>query len=53
MSKMISRGVDGLLTDKPDLARTVLRQRAELSGPARLMLELAGVLGIDPELGDQ
>lgn len=53
MSVMISRGVDGLLTDKPGLARTVLRQRAELSGPARLMLELAGVLGIDPELGEQ
>ncbi|MGB0597964.1 MAG: glycerophosphodiester phosphodiesterase family protein [Rubripirellula sp.] len=53
MSIMISRGVDGLLTDEPGLARTVLRQRAELSGPARLMLELAGVLGIDPELGEQ
>jgi glycerophosphoryl diester phosphodiesterase len=53
MSVMISRGVDGLLTDKPGLARSVLRQRAELSGPARLMLELAGVLGIDPELGEQ
>ncbi|MDG2219873.1 MAG: glycerophosphodiester phosphodiesterase [Rubripirellula sp.] len=53
MSVMVSRGVDGLLTDKPGLARTVLQQRAKLSGPARLLIELAVLVGIDPELGEQ
>ena len=53
MSTMISRGVDGLLTDKPTLARAVLEQRAQMSGPERLLLELAGLLGAAPEIGDQ
>ena len=50
---LTSRGVDGLLTDLPALARTVLQQRAELSGPQRLLLEFAGVLGITPEIAEQ
>ncbi len=53
MSVMISRGVDGLLTDKPALARTVLQQRSELSGPQRLLLEFSGVLGTSPEIAEQ
>ena len=53
MSTMISRGVDGLLTDKPALARAVLEQRAQMSGPERLLLELAGILGAGPEIRDQ
>jgi glycerophosphoryl diester phosphodiesterase len=53
MSAMISRGVDGLLTDKPALARSVLEQRAQMSAPERLLLELAAVLGSVPELGEQ
>jgi glycerophosphoryl diester phosphodiesterase len=52
MSAMISRGVDGLLTDKPALARTVLEQRAQMSVPERLLLELAGMLGAAPEIGE-
>ena len=50
MSTMISRGVDGLLTDKPALARGVLQQRADMSGPERLLIELAGILGTSREI---
>jgi glycerophosphoryl diester phosphodiesterase len=53
MSAMISHGVDGLLTDKPALARSVLRQRAQMSAPERLLLELAGMLGTVPQIGEQ
>ncbi|MFV2067412.1 MAG: glycerophosphodiester phosphodiesterase family protein [Pirellulales bacterium] len=53
MSAMIGRGVDGLITDKPALARTVLEQRAAMSAPERLLLDLAGVLGVTPEIGEQ
>jgi glycerophosphoryl diester phosphodiesterase len=53
MSTMIGRGVDGLITDKPALARRVLAERAEMSPLKRLLLELAGILGAPPELGEQ
>jgi glycerophosphoryl diester phosphodiesterase len=53
MSAMISRGVDGLLSDKPALARSVLEQRSQMSGPERLLLELARVLGVPREVGEK
>ncbi|MEW4565412.1 glycerophosphodiester phosphodiesterase [Bremerella sp. JC770] len=53
MSTMISRGVDGILTDKPELARSVLKQRAEMSVPQRLLLEFSGLLGVEPKVADQ
>jgi glycerophosphoryl diester phosphodiesterase len=53
MSTMIGRGVDGLITDKPALARSVLEQRAQMSAPERLLLELAGIFGITPEFAEQ
>lgn len=49
MSRMISRGVDGLITDKPRLARQVLERRAQMSVLQRLLLELAEVIGAVPE----
>jgi glycerophosphoryl diester phosphodiesterase len=52
MSTMFGRGVDNLITDKPALARSVLQQRATLSAPERLLLELAGILGVTPEIGE-
>ena len=52
MSTMIGRGVDSLITDKPALARSVLQQRAKLSVPERLLLELGGMLGVNPEIGE-
>jgi len=49
MSRMISRGVSGLITDEPYLARQVLAARAELSTPERLMLLASDLfdLGLD------
>ena len=52
MSAMISRGVDGLITDKPALAKAVLAQRSLMSPARRLLLELAGILGVTPDIGD-
>ena len=53
MSTMISRGVDGILTDKPALARSVLRERDEMSTPERLLLEFSTLLGIPPSIAPQ
>jgi glycerophosphoryl diester phosphodiesterase len=53
MSTLIGRGVDGLITDKPALARSVLEQRAKMSAPERLLLELAGIFGVTPEFAEQ
>lgn len=47
MSKMISMGVDGLITDEPALARQVLAVRAELPPAGRLLLWLSQELGMD------
>ena len=52
MSAMISRGVDGIITDKPALARSVLELRSALSPAERVLLELAGILGVTPEIDE-
>ena len=52
-SRMIGRGVDGLITDDPALVSSVLQQRAQLSPAERLLLELADVIGINPKVVDQ
>lgn len=46
MSKMISLGVDGLITDEPALARQVIAARAGLSTPERLLLWLSEEIGL-------
>ncbi len=46
MSRMIGNGVDGLITDKPDLARRVLAERSTLNPAERLLLELSETFGI-------
>jgi glycerophosphoryl diester phosphodiesterase len=53
MSIMMSLGVDGLLTDRPALARSVLEWRAKLSPAERMVLQLAGILGVAPRIGEQ
>jgi glycerophosphoryl diester phosphodiesterase len=53
MSRMIGCGVDGLLTDKPELARSVIEQRAGMTTPQRLLLELAAILGVTPQIDEQ
>ena len=53
VSGMLSFGVDGLITDEPALARQVLADRKTLSGVERLVLGLAGRIGLDvPHRGD-
>jgi glycerophosphoryl diester phosphodiesterase len=37
---MMSCGVDGLITDRPELARRVVNRRAELSDAQRLLVAL-------------
>ncbi|MEM6689585.1 MAG: glycerophosphodiester phosphodiesterase [Planctomycetota bacterium] len=41
MSQVLNRQVDGILTDRPDLARQVLAERAEMSTAERLLAEIA------------
>ena len=53
MSSMISRGVDGVITDYPNLAESVLQQRRQLSPVERVLLELAEVLGVKVAIGEQ
>jgi glycerophosphoryl diester phosphodiesterase len=45
MSRMISLGVHGLITDEPALAAEVLREYEALSTPERLMLRLGDFFG--------
>ena len=49
MHRMMSRGVDGIITDYPGLARTVIEERAELSSAERLMLSAAFWIGLEPK----
>ncbi|MGI9515987.1 MAG: hypothetical protein ACR2NP_02980, partial [Pirellulaceae bacterium] len=53
MSSMISKGVDALITDEPALARQVLQQRAQMTVPERLLVELAQIFGVSPKFGEQ
>jgi glycerophosphoryl diester phosphodiesterase len=46
MSQMISKGVDGLITDEPEMARQVMEERAELSSLQRLLVQTALVFGV-------
>jgi glycerophosphoryl diester phosphodiesterase len=50
MSAMMSRGADGLITDDPALAKSVQEVRAALSPPERILLQLAGWLGVASEV---
>jgi glycerophosphoryl diester phosphodiesterase len=46
MSRMISMGIDGLITNEPALARRIMEMRNELSAADRLMLWLSDRLHI-------
>lgn len=45
MSAMMSKGVNGIITDKPGLAREIQLQRSQLTMPERFMIQFAGLLG--------
>lgn len=47
MSAMMSKGVDGIITDRPALAREVLARRSELAPHERLLVLFASRLGSD------
>ncbi len=47
MLRMISMGVDGLITNKPGLARQVMEDRANLSLPERLLVWLSDRFRVD------
>jgi len=48
MAAQLGRGVDGLITDDPALAREVLMERAEATFPEKLLLTVAGLTGRKP-----
>jgi glycerophosphoryl diester phosphodiesterase len=45
MSRMMSLGVDGIITDEPQLARNVLVHRTDLSSIERLLIHTSVLLG--------
>jgi glycerophosphoryl diester phosphodiesterase len=45
MSRMISLGVDGLITDEPEMAQQVLADRKKLSSMQRLLIHTALLFG--------
>jgi len=45
MSRMLSLGIDGIITDEPALARQVLEGRSELNSVERLLLHSAALMG--------
>ena len=47
MSQVISKGVDGVITDEPAMARRVLAERAEMNTAERLLINAAMFFGRD------
>jgi glycerophosphoryl diester phosphodiesterase len=50
MLNAMSRGADGLITDRPDLAREVVAHRARLTDPQRVLVALLIRVGARTEL---
>jgi len=53
MSAMMSKGVDGIITDKPQLAVSIRQERAELGVHERIMIQLASFIGKEPTRPEQ
>ena len=49
MWRMMSRGVDGVITDYPAVAKQVIEERAGLSSAERLMVTAAFWMGLEPK----
>ena len=45
MSRMISLGVDGLITDEPEMARKVIQERKQMSTLERLLIHTSQLFG--------
>ena len=52
MSRMLSLGVDGVITDEPAMAREVLAERAAMSSAERLLVNAATFFGRDFETAE-
>lgn len=50
---LMNRGVDGILINRPEIARQVLLNRSEMSSPERLLGEIAVLLGKKPVFSEQ
>lgn len=53
MATLLGRGVDGLITDNPALARKVMERRTHATFGEKLLFDLAAVLGRKPEIPEQ
>ena len=53
ISRLVSRGIDGVITDHPGLARQILEQRASRGSVERLLMDLALMIGANPEPVDE
>ena len=53
MSAMMSKGADGIITDKPALAAAVRNERAEMSTHERMLIQLASFIGKKPARPEQ
>lgn len=53
MSALMNRGVDGVITNLPEVGRNVLTQRANMSSADRLLTEIAALLGKPPAYEEQ
>jgi glycerophosphoryl diester phosphodiesterase len=53
MSAMMSRGVDGIITDKPGLAAKVMQERASMDITERMMIQIASFVGRRPSRPEQ
>jgi len=53
MSALLSRGIDGLITDRPQACRKVIDERSTLNPGERLLIDLAARLGRLPDSPEQ
>lgn len=53
ISRMISRGVDNIITDDVALVHSVLKQRRDMSPVDRILLELAVYFGVETQTFEQ
>lgn len=53
MSAMMSKGVDGIITDKPLLASSIRKERANMGTHERLLIQLASLIGKTPTRPEQ
>ena len=53
ISAMMSKGVDGIITDEPQLAANIRLERAELGMHQRIMIQLASFIGTQPQRPEQ